>query len=230
MRQAGVDQVFFSSSIQYRMHPDISRLPSRVFYDSKLKDAEGMAKLRTMPWHVSRVFRPYQFFDVTDGREEKADSGYSLRNHAEVQLAVLLYERLIREFSTQVDLYSRIGIIAMYDAQKREFQQQFTKKFGKDITTRVAFGTVDGFQGQEKDIIIVSAVRGGPSVSRIGHVSDIRRMNVAVTRARASLFILGNASTLERSDDKWKGVVEDARERKCLVTVREFSQLTILRC
>lgn len=209
------------------MHPDISRLPSRVFYDSKLKDAEGMTKLRTMPWHASLMFRPYQFFDVADGREEKADSGYSLRNHAEVRLAVLLYERLVHEFTSQVDLYGRVGIIAMYDAQKRELQQQFVKKFGKDITNRVAFGTVDGFQGQEKDIVIVSAVRGGPSVSRIGHVSDVRRMNVAVTRARASLFILGNALTLERSDGKWKGVVQDARERKLLVKVSKFSQLVI---
>lgn len=214
----------FPSSIQYRMHPDISGLPSRVFYDSKLIDAEGMAQLRTMPWHTSRVFKPYQFFDVADGREEKADNGYSLRNHAEVRLAVLLYERLISQFSSQVDFDSRVGIIAMYDAQKRELLQQFTTKFGGAVAKRIAFGTVDGFQGQEKDIIIVSAVRGGPSVSRIGHVSDIRRMNVAVTRARASLFILGNASTLERSDDKWKRVIDDARGRKLLVKVRELSR------
>ena len=210
------------------MHPDISRLPSRVFYESKLKDADEMARLRTMPWHASRVFRPYQFFDVADGREEKADSGYSLRNHAEVQLAVLLYQGLIHDFSSRVDFYNRVGVIAMYDAQKRELQQQFVKRFGKDITNRVAFGTVDGFQGQEKDNIIVSAVRGGPGVLRIGHVSDIRRMNVAITQARAFLFILGNASTLERSNDKWKGIIEDAREWNLLVTVRGCSQLAII--
>lgn len=204
------------------MHPDISQLPSRVFYDSKLKDADGMAELRTQPWHSSPIFKPYHFFDVADGQEEKAGNGYSLRNSAEVRLGVLLYGLLRSQFSSKVDFDNRVGFIAMYDAQKKELQRQFAAKFGSEVANRVAFGTVDGFQGQEKDIIFVSAVRGGPSVSRIGHVSDIRRMNVAVTRARSSLFILGHAATLERSDEKWKGVVEDARERKSLITVSRW--------
>lgn len=207
-------------SIQYRMHPAISRLPSRVFYESKLKDGEGMAELRKKPWHVSPLFKPYQFFDVADGREEKADAGYSLKNVAEVRLTVLLYGLLRSQFSGQFDFDNSVGIIAMYDAQKKQLQREFLTKFGADVANRISFGTVDGFQGQEKDIIFVSAVRGGPSVSRIGHVSDIRRMNVAITRARSSLFILGHAATLERSDAKWKGVIDDARERQLLTTVR----------
>lgn len=75
------------------------------------------------------------------------------------------------------------------------------------------FNTVDGFQGQEKDIIILSCVRSGPNLKAIGFLKDPRRMNVALTRAKSSLFIIGNGPTLERGDERWKGIVGDARER-----------------
>lgn len=75
------------------------------------------------------------------------------------------------------------------------------------------FNTVDGFQGQEKDIIILSCVRSGPNLQSIGFLKDPRRMNVALTRAKSSLFIIGNGPTLERTDDRWRTIVGDARER-----------------
>lgn len=217
-------------SIQYRMHPSISLLPSRVFYNSRLQDGDNMAKLRTMPWHKDTLFKPYHFIDVADGLEERAYKGFSLLNKMEAKIAVLLYERLRERFSTQYDFDNRVGIIAMYDAQKSELLRAFTAKFGQTVTNRIAFGTVDGFQGQEKDIIIVSVVRGGPGITRIGHVSDARRMNVAITRARASLFILGHAATLSRDDSKegyWKHIIEDARDRKLLTTVSSYRSLHV---
>lgn len=82
-----------------------------------------------------------------------------------------------------------------------------------------SFNTVDGFQGQEKDIIILSCVRSGPNLMTIGFLKDFRRMNVALTRAKSSLFVLGNAGTLERSDKRWNVIVNDARERGLLVDV-----------
>jgi senataxin len=185
-----------------------------------------MALLRTMPWHKNPLFKPYQFLNIADGHEEKASSGHSLLNRAEIRAAIQLYNRLVTEFAT-FDFESKIGIIAMYDAQKQELIRQFSKKFGDAIVKKVAFGTIDGFQGQEKDIIIVSTVRGGPGVSSIGHVSDIRRMNVAITRARSSLFILGHAATLERSDGQWKAIVQDARERQMLLTVSFIVDFTL---
>ena len=177
-----------------------------------------MAAKRSTPWHSNPFFRPYQFFDVADGREETSRA-HSQLNRAEVKVAITLYERLRREFPSSSDLDRRIGIIAMYDAQKRELQREFAAKFTNDILTRIDFGTVDGFQGQEKDIIIVSCVRAGPGVQRIGHLVDLRRMNVALTRARCSLLILGHAATLERSDNLWAKIVTDARERSSLTNV-----------
>lgn len=78
---------------------------------------------------------------------------------------------------------------------------------------------MDGFQGQEKDIIILSTVRSGPGLTSIGFLRDQRRMNVALTRAKSSLFVIGNAATLERCDERWRTIVGDARERGFLINV-----------
>ena len=101
-----------------------------------------------------------------------------------------------------------------------ELKRKFQRSFGVDILGKVDFNTVDGFQGQEKDIIILSCVRAGPRVQSIGFLADQRRLNVAITRSRASLFILGHAATLERSDEMWKEIVRDARSTSRLLNVR----------
>ena len=201
------------------MHPEISILPSKLFYEGKLRDGDDMVVKRTMPWHSNPLFKPYQFFDVADGREETSAKGHSQFNRAEIKVALALYDRIRVEYASKVDLDYRIGIITMYDAQKRELQKQFSLKYSDDVLKRIDFGTVDGFQGQEKDIIMVSCVRAGPNVQRIGHVMDTRRMNVAMTRAKTSLFLLGNALTLERSDEVWAKIVQDARDRHHLMIV-----------
>lgn len=92
-----------------------------------------------------------------------------------------------------------------------------------------SFNTVDGFQGQEKDIIILSCVRSGPNLSSIGFLRDFRRMNVALTRAKSSLFVIGNAATLERSDAKWKTIVGDARDRGLLIDVSVCRPIQLIR-
>jgi senataxin len=126
-----------------------------------------------------------------------------------------LYARLCKEFS-DIDFDFRVGIVSMYRGQVIELQRAFEQRFGRDIKGKVHFHTVDGFQGQEKDIIILSCVRAGPGVQSVGFLSDVRRMNVAITRSRSSLFILGHAPTLERSDENWRKIVQDARERSLL--------------
>ena len=96
----------------------------------------------------------------------------------------------------------------------------FSKKVNE--TDGYSFNTVDGFQGQEKDITILSTVRSGPGLRTIGFLRDERRMNVALTRAKSSLFVIGNAPTLERSDEKWKIIVGDARDRGFLIDVSDI--------
>ncbi|KZV98838.1 hypothetical protein EXIGLDRAFT_763074 [Exidia glandulosa HHB12029] len=206
------------SFIQYRMHPEISRVPSRLFYEGRLQDGPDMAKKTEKPWHANQVLGPYRFFNVVGGNHESAAAGHSLINHAECNAALSLYELFLRDFR-QVDMNYRIGVISMYKAQINLMKRKFEERYGADRASTIDFNTVDGFQGQEKDIIILSCVRAGPGVTSIGFLSDVRRLNVSITRARSSLFILGHAATLHRSDQTWKTIVDDARARSLLVDV-----------
>jgi senataxin len=199
------------------MHPEISLLPSNLFYGGRLEDGPDMATKTMQPWHKKVTLGVYKFFNV-QGTEEQADQGHSQYNAAEVKAAVQLYDRLHQECPT-VNFDFRIGIISMYRAQLVKLRQAFSARYGKDALSRIDFNTVDGFQGQEKDIIILSCVRAGPSVTSIGFLSDARRINVGITRCRSSLYILGHAATLKRSDDLWRKIVDDADRRKILVSV-----------
>ncbi|KAJ1303188.1 hypothetical protein OPQ81_011387 [Rhizoctonia solani] len=202
-------------SIQYRMHPTISAVPSRLFYNGRLLDGPDMDERTTQVWHASSLFGPYQFFDVAQGREE-AQSNHSQINRGEADAAVALYDRLTREFKNTNFEY-RIGIVSMYRGQVAHMKSRFTAVYGQAVLKSIDFNTVDGFQGQEKDIIILSCVRAGTNVQSVGFLADERRMNVALTRSRSSLFILGHAATLERCNPTWKTIVEDARTRGYLL-------------
>lgn len=153
------------------MHPDISQLPSRVFYGNQLRDGPDMAQQTVQAWHRSRKFGPYRFFNVKTGVEERANN-QSYKNSIECRVAAQLYQRLSREFSS-INLDRRIGIVSMYRAQIVELRQFFQKRFGREILDAVDFNTVDGFQGQEKDIIILSCVRAGPGVQNVGFLAGM---------------------------------------------------------
>jgi len=150
------------------MHPDISRLPSKVFYNNKLIDGPSMADKTKQPWHTHEKFGTYKFFNVSWGIEESG--GRSIKNPAECNVAVELFNRLRHEFSS-VDFNFRIGVVSMYKAQIIALRKSFGERFGNDILNRIDFNTVDGFQGQEKDIIILSCVRAGPGLTTVGFLS-----------------------------------------------------------
>lgn len=194
---------------QYRMHPEISIFPSNTFYDAKLLDGPGMAKLRTRPWHQSKVLGPYRFFDV-QGTQQSAPRGHSLINIAEIEVALKLFERLITDCKGY-DFKGKIGIITPYKSQLRELRSRFAQKYGDSVLTTVDFNTTDAFQGRESEVIIFSCVRASFS-GGIGFLSDIRRMNVGITRAKSSLWVLGNSQSLMRGEF-WGGLIQDAKTR-----------------
>lgn len=211
-------------SIQYRMHPDISVFPSKAFYESRLTDGPNMDVTTKQTWHnVGDIFPPYAFLHVKGSKEERGKH-HSLVNRQEAAVAAALYARLLQDCKG-VDFTNRIGIVTAYKAQVGELRKQFRTRFGAEVLGKIDFNTVDGFQGQEKDIIILSCVRGGtPEGSGIGFLSDVRRMNVALTRARSSLWVLGDSNALQ-SNDNWRKLVEDATERGFLreVDVNTFA-------
>ncbi|KAI0838252.1 SEN1 N terminal-domain-containing protein [Hypoxylon sp. FL0890] len=194
---------------QYRMHPEISLFPSQEFYERRLVDGGDMRKLRHQPWHQSALLGPYRFFDVK-GIQEKGRKGQSLVNLEELKVAMQLYERLMTDYP-QTDFKGKIGIITPYKAQLYELRDQFSRRYGERVKEQIEFNTTDAFQGRECEIIIFSCVRASPT-GGIGFMTDIRRMNVGLTRAKSSLFILGDSRALVQGEF-WNKLIEDAKAR-----------------
>lgn len=194
--------------VQYRMHPEISRFPSLTFYDGKLQDGPDMGTLRTRPWHQSELLSPYRFFDV-QGMHQNAAKGKSLVNYAEIQVAMQLYDRLVTDVK-DYDWAGKIGIITPYKGQLVQLKTQFAARYGEGVLKTVDFNTTDAFQGRESEVIIFSCVRA--SNKGIGFLADIRRMNVGLTRAKSSLWVLGNSRSLVQGEF-WNGLVQDAKGR-----------------
>lgn len=193
---------------QYRMHPEISMYPRKAFYEGRLRDGAEMARLRMRPWHQSELLSPYRFFDV-QGLHQSAPKGHSLINLAELKVAMQLYDRLLTDFR-EYDFSRKIGIITPYKGQLKELKTHFANRYGNAIFNMIDFNTTDAFQGRESEVIIFSCVRA--SNKGIGFLSDIRRMNVGLTRAKSSLWVLGNSQSLIQGEF-WKGLITDARQR-----------------
>uniref|UniRef100_A0A673L5Q5 Probable helicase senataxin n=1 Tax=Sinocyclocheilus rhinocerous TaxID=307959 RepID=A0A673L5Q5_9TELE len=192
-------------SVQYRMHPDICEFPSKYIYNSALKDdCETAQKRCSLSW----PFKPYKVFDVTDGIEKKERDSFS--NHKEVKLVLLLLKLLGEKQSV------RVGVITPYNAQKRRILDAVRGSGIDNKQLQVEVDTVDGFQGREMDCIIVSCVRASSEMGSIGFVGNRQRMNVTITRARFSLFILGHIRTLREQSD-WGALIEDAWIRKTII-------------
>ncbi|MBW0473616.1 hypothetical protein O181_013331 [Austropuccinia psidii MF-1] len=213
-------------SIQYRMHPEISVFPSKAFYNSRLLDGPEMVKKTTQPWHKpNSLFPPYAFYHPTGAREERGKH-HSWMNRTEAALAVAIYSRLVNDYP-QIDFAYRVGIITGYAAQVGEIRRQFRTKFPPETLTTIDINTVDGFQGQEKDIIILSCVRAEQEAG-IGFLKDTRRMNVALTRAKSSLFIIGSQVALAQ-DANWKALIDDAAQRGIMseASIETFSKFSL---
>lgn len=213
--------------VQYRMHPEISKFPSAEFYHSRLTDGEGMFEKNDRPWHKEYPLTPYHFFDIVS-RHQQSDQTKSFFNAQEAKVAIELVENLMKILPDN-KFKGRIGVISPYKEQIRTLRDLFQRKWGRNILSEIDFNTVDGFQGQEKEIIIMSCVRASPTGS-VGFLSDIRRMNVALTRARTTLWILGNKASLKR-DKIWNKLISDAESRNCVTSVQPgFMNNPTMRC
>ncbi|NXP05391.1 SETX helicase, partial [Thinocorus orbignyianus] len=198
-------------TVQYRMHPDICLFPSNYVYDRTLKTDKATEEIRcSSEW----PFQPYLIFDVGDGCEERDNDSFS--NPQEVKLVMELI-KTIKEKRKDLGL-RRIGIITPYSAQKRKIQEQLDRVFKNNSPGEV--DTVDAFQGREKDCIIVTCVRANNTKGSIGFLASLQRLNVTITRARFSLFILGRLKTLMENKD-WNELIQDAQRRGAIIKTSE---------
>jgi predicted DNA helicase len=194
--------------IQYRMNDDIMRFSSNYFYGGQVESApevkyRSILDLDTpMTWIDTSAFAD----SVSDGspvvsfKEEFVGESFGRINKAEAEVTLLALQHYFNQIGKQRLLDERIdvGIISPYRAQVQYLRRLLMKReFFKPFRRYISVNTVDGFQGQERDVIVISMVRSNDD-GQIGFLRDLRRMNVAITRARMKLIILGDAPTLTR--------------------------------
>jgi len=185
--------------IQYRMHPAISRFPCCHFYAERLKDGIGASDREALDgFQWPKAENPMCFVSI-HGHE--SGNGTSFENHQEAEQVVYIVQNMLRSGRNQPP---DIGVVSPYGAQVRLIRKllmragipTFRDKNGVEVAS------VDGFQGREKEGIVISTVRSSTS-GGIGFVGDWRRANVAFTRARRGIVVLGNAQTLLRETGTW---------------------------
>ena len=178
---------------QYRMHEQIMGYSSKVFYDDQLKAHLSVAQHVLFPGD-----KPLSFVDTAGcGFEESAEST-SITNPEE---AVFLFKHLtqfVEELALvyNTDSFPSIAIISPYKQQILLLKEQLVHSPAlQPYSNSISVNTIDSFQGQERDIVYISMVRSN-SDGNIGFLSDVRRMNVAMTRARKKLVVIGDSATL----------------------------------
>ncbi|KAI3972839.1 hypothetical protein MKX01_019497 [Papaver californicum] len=211
-------------NMQYRMHPQISLFPNANFYQQQISDAPNvLCKSYERQFLPGAMFGPYSFISISDGREEVDDVGHSRRNIVEVAVVMKIVRMLHKAWQDSRQNLS-IGIISPYIAQVAAIQVKVAKKYDKHEGFSLRVKTVDGFQGGEEDIIIISTVRSNKGGS-IGFLSNFQRTNVALTRARHCLWILGDERTLLNSETCWSSLVNDSKVRRCFFRADEDKEI-----
>ena len=183
---------------QYRMNEKIMNFSNQWFYHGMVNSSPTISHRGILDYDS-----PMEWIDTSalaDATAEQRNKSLSLTNTAEAQLTATVLESYISKIGRQrmEDEHIDIGIISPYRAQVQLLRQTIKKQQGfKPYRRFISVNTVDGFQGQERDVIIISLVRSNDS-GQIGFLRDLRRMNVAMTRARMKLIIIGDAATLSR--------------------------------
>ena len=191
--------------VQYRMNEEIMKFSSDWFYGGKVKTAPEIRQRKSilnfdrpilwidtgqMEVGPDEPSNKEQFVGESFGRVNKGEAELTLR-HLQDYFTKIGKERILEE---QID----VGVISPYRAQVQYLRKLVKQRaFFKPYRRLITVNTVDGFQGQERDIILISMVRANEN-GKIGFLRDLRRMNVAITRARMKLIILGDVATLTR--------------------------------
>jgi hypothetical protein len=202
-------------NVQYRMHPLISSWPSEQFYSGQILNGENvLSEAYSKSWH--RDISPLELYNVQDGCEGR--DGPSLFH--EVQAAVV--RRIVVSVKKHASSESclSIGVVSPYKKQISLLSHLAVNS--PTLTIKVC--TIDGFQGQECDVIILTTVRSNPN-RRIGFLSDMRRLNVGITRSKYSIILVGDVQTIS-SNPMWANYIEYL---KCAGKMRQYDTSPIIK-
>lgn len=195
---------------QFRMHPDIARFPIYGIYNNKMHSSLTNLS-RTSRWWHKGYLTPYRFFNVMSFPDSNTRSSFFSR--AEAQLAFQLYQALARVIGRQ-NIIGKVGIISVHKQQVMLMKNIFQSQLGNSVSNGIDFNTVDELYGQEKEVIILSCVRGINELPGVGFLHDPNIIiETALTRATAALWIVGHEPSLVNSL-KWKALIQDAKKRR----------------
>ncbi len=188
--------------IQYRMNDQIMRFSSEWFYHGQVESAPQIRYRGILDYDT-----PIEWMETAPVCNDNVDAtigegrdGDSIINKDEAKITLARLEDYFTKIGKQKILEEQIdvGVISPYRAQVQYMRRLIKKKeFFKPYRHLISINTVDGFQGQERDVILISLVRSNTD-GQIGFLNDLRRMNVAITRARMKLIIIGDKETLCR--------------------------------
>ena len=181
--------------MQYRMCDAIMQFPNQEFYDGQLESAPDVKYRGILDWDT-----PVEWIDSPYEEGGEVSDGLSRANPAEAALTLQTLQQYFDRIGRDRILEERIdvGIISPYKGQIRLLRHLIRKdRYWRPFRSLITINTVDGFQGQERDVIVISLVRSNAE-GNIGFLHDLRRMNVAITRARMKLILIGDRSTLCR--------------------------------
>ncbi len=184
-------------NVQYRMNETLMRFSSDWFYGGRVVAAPEVRHRGILDYDTPLTWVDTEG-DADHGGEEFVGESYGRINRAEAEQTVRLLTDYVERIGRDRLLDERIdfGVISPYKAQVQYLRRLIRREAVlKPFRELISVNTVDGFQGQERDVVIISLVRANAR-GEIGFLSDLRRMNVAMTRARMKLFILGDAATL----------------------------------
>ena len=192
-------------NVQYRMNDEIMRFSSDWFYNGKVTTAQEITRRKS----ILNFDRPILWLDTGQidfgadepgSKEQFVGENFGRINKGEATLTLDSLQAYFTKIGKQriLDEQIDVGVISPYRAQVQYLRRLIMKReFFKPYRRLITVNTVDGFQGQERDIVLISMVRANEN-GEIGFLRDLRRMNVAMTRARMKLIILGDVATLTR--------------------------------
>ncbi|CAF4773373.1 unnamed protein product [Rotaria sp. Silwood1] len=205
-------------NIQYRMHDEICKFPSMHIYRSKLKTDKLTNQKRK-----KFLLKPYMILDVINGQDQVDSVTQSYGNPFEANIVACLVHFINERAKVP---FSQIGIITPYNYQVKLIEQRLMQQ--NLHQHKIEIGTVDAFQGRQKDVIILSCVRAtqitdATTTVGIGFVANRQRLNVSLTRAKYAMYILGHMNSLNINED-WQKLYSNAIERKTVIQLTSSDQ------
>ena len=238
--------------IQYRMHPSIAAFSSAMFYDGLLGTPAALERRRPVPTFLQNLMPSgnptvgVRMINVggrcNESRGERSASVRQLSsdtvfdgpesttftNEAESVRVASLIKDILADTNDDLSSPKTIGVITPYSGQVQLIKEMIASdpeifSQAKNVGASIEVKSVDGYQGRERDVIIFSAVRSNRR-GNVGFLKDWRRLNVALTRARSALLVVGDADTLFDGDTHWASFIKYCDGARCIIDDSENPQ------